>query len=280
MKSKVCQFTPKKRRGLSSVVGALLFVVLMVATFSVLGVALNSQTDIVSTSRDIADIGLKKQQEAFDLISINQPLSENLEVSLINNGQNAAEMFTLIMTNKSDFGEPTRTFEIPSDTSFLAPGADEPTDIVETLNILLDIPAANVTERYEFKVISSLGTIKKLIIDCNGDTMTCGPLTGPIGTGALSAQLFLDGPTGVNGKISTVIMFIQNTGDATVYDLEPIRDCATMTETVPVGGTHTFFPCNLTPVGPTFIPSLNAGAVAIFKWDGVLSCVPDDVYKR
>ena len=179
----------------------------------------------------------------YDLISINQPLSDNLEVTLINKGQNAAEMFTLIMTNKSDIGEPVTTFEIPSDTSFLATGDNDPTDIVETLNIILDIPAVNVTERYEFKVISSLGTIKKLTIDCNGTTETCGPISGPIGTGELSSQLFLDGPTGVNGKTSTVIMFIQNTGDATVYDLEPIRDCATMTDTVPPGGTHTFDPC-------------------------------------
>ncbi len=63
MKSKDYQYTPKNRRGLSSIIGALLFVVLMVATFSVLGIALNSQTDIVETSRDIADLGLKQQQE-------------------------------------------------------------------------------------------------------------------------------------------------------------------------------------------------------------------------
>ena len=43
-----------KRRGLSSIVGALLFVVLMVSTFAVLGVALDSQTDIASTGRDVA----------------------------------------------------------------------------------------------------------------------------------------------------------------------------------------------------------------------------------
>jgi len=65
MKSKNCRFNPKKRRGLSSVIGALLFVVLMVATFSVLGIALNTQTDIVSTARDVSDIDLKKQQEDF-----------------------------------------------------------------------------------------------------------------------------------------------------------------------------------------------------------------------
>ena len=65
MKFKDCQYS-KKRRGLSTIVGALLFVVLMVATFSVLGIALNSQTEIATTSRDVADMDLKKQQEKFD----------------------------------------------------------------------------------------------------------------------------------------------------------------------------------------------------------------------
>ena len=276
MKSKDCQFIPKNRRGLSTIVGALLFVVLMVATFGVLGIALTSQTDIVQTSRDVTDLGLAQQQEDFDLVSITQAAGDDLEVSLINDGQNAAEMFTMIMTNKSDVGEPTQTFEIPSLTSFLAPGAELPTDIVQTLNITMSTPAVNVTETYDFKVISSLGTIKKLRIECTDDGV-CGPLTGPIGTGALSVQLFLDGPTGINTKTSTIIMFVQNTGDATVLNISPVRTCTAMTTTVPAGGTHTFTSCD--PPTPASIPELAGGAVAIFKYDGVANCAVGDVFK-
>ena len=129
MKFKDCQYS-KKRRGLSTIVGALLFVVLMVATFSVLGIALNSQTEIATTSRDVADIDLKKQQEDFVLNSITQAPAAFLKVELTNEGQNAAEMFTVVMTNTTDAGEPTRTFEIPSATSFLLPGDNTPTNIV------------------------------------------------------------------------------------------------------------------------------------------------------
>ena len=276
MKFKDCQFIPKNRRGLSTIVGALLFVVLMVATFSVLGIALNSQTDIVQTSRDVTDLGLAQQQEDFDLVSITQAAGDDLEVDLINNGQNAAEMFTMIMTNKSDAGEPTQTFEIPSGTSFLAPGAELPTDIVQTLNITMNTPTVNVTETYDFKVISSLGTIKKLRIECTDDGV-CGPLTGSIGEGALSVQLFLDGPTGINGKTSTIIMFVQNTGDATILDVEPVLTCAAMTTTVPVGGDHTFTGCE--PPTPASITELPGGAVGIFKYDGLALCDVGDVYK-
>ena len=77
MKTKNCNFVIK-RRGLSSIVGALIFVVLMVATFAVLGVALDSQTDIVDVSRDVADLGLKKQQESFQINSVRQDSGQSV----------------------------------------------------------------------------------------------------------------------------------------------------------------------------------------------------------
>jgi len=119
MKFNNCQYTPKKRRGLATIVGALLFVVLVVGIFAVSGIALDSQTDIVTTSKDVADTGLKEQQEDFVYNSVLQLPAGFLQVNLTNQGQNSAEMFTIIMTNKSDIGEPTQTIEIPSATSFL-----------------------------------------------------------------------------------------------------------------------------------------------------------------
>ncbi|NNL37738.1 MAG: hypothetical protein HKP34_05480, partial [Nitrosopumilus sp.] len=47
MNPKKSSLIPKNRRGLSSVVGALFFTVLMIAGFSVLSLALDAQTDIV-----------------------------------------------------------------------------------------------------------------------------------------------------------------------------------------------------------------------------------------
>jgi len=138
MKSKNFQFNPKKRRGLSSVVGALLFVALMVATFSVLGIALNTQTDIVNTARDVSDIDLKKHQEDFIINTVFQAPGESLQINATNLGQNAVEIFTVILTNNTDTagGFPTATIEIPSDTSFQAPGNNKPpTDVVKTLNL-------------------------------------------------------------------------------------------------------------------------------------------------
>ena len=274
MTFKNLQFISKKRRGLSSIVGALLFVVLMVATFSVLGVALNSQTDIASTSRDVAAKDLEKQQEKFTLNNIVQLPGGFLQVNMTNQGQNSAEMFTIIMTNITDTGEPTRTFEIPSDTSFLAPRNDDQTNIVRTLDLELDIPVSG-SEFYNFKVISSLGTIKTLSIECKFGGL-CGPSVPTVGLGALQAQLFLNGPNGVNTKTSTVVLFVQNTGSSSVYNVSPINDCDAMTTPPPAPSVSTFDPCILDSPDP--FPELLPGSTAIFKWDGIVNAEIDETF--
>ena len=58
---KKSSLSPKNRRGLSSIVGALFFTVLMIAGFSVLSLALDAQTDIVTTQRIVSDVEIKKQ---------------------------------------------------------------------------------------------------------------------------------------------------------------------------------------------------------------------------
>jgi len=296
MKFNNCQYTHKKRRGLSSVVGILLFVALMVPTFGVLGIVLNSQTDIVSTGREVADTGLKKHQEDLVFNTVLQLPTGFLQVNLTNQGQNAAEMLTIIMTNKSDVGYPTRTFEIPSDTSFLTPRVDKSTNIVSTLNLRLDTPGPGLREDYDFKVISSLGTIKKLSVTCD-DTGLCGPVfPPPTGPASLSAQLFLDGPTGINTKTSTVIMFVQNTGGAPLEDVYPVAACnsanfPSISNAPPViPGRGNFTGCTLTPppvaAGTCGSPANNngngvcllPGEAVLFKWDGVVEGDIDDVF--
>jgi len=97
MKFNNCQYTPKNRRGLSSLIGGLLLVLLMVPTFAVLGIVLNSQTDIVSTGREVADHALEKQQEDLVINTVSQLPAGFLQVNLTNNGQKQAEMFTIII---------------------------------------------------------------------------------------------------------------------------------------------------------------------------------------
>ena len=78
-------FLPQNRRGLSSVVGALFFTVLMIAGFSVLSLALDAQTDIVTTQRIVSDVEIKKQQEKFAVIA-STDANDILNLSIHNQG--------------------------------------------------------------------------------------------------------------------------------------------------------------------------------------------------
>ncbi len=85
---------PQNRRGLSSVVGALFFVILMIAGFSVLSLALDAQTDIVTTQRIVSDTEIKKQQEQFGVFASTDG-NDILSVSVDNEGQNPVEISSI-----------------------------------------------------------------------------------------------------------------------------------------------------------------------------------------
>jgi hypothetical protein len=263
---------PQRRRGLSSIVGALLFVVLMVAAFAVLGVALDSQTDIVDTGRIVADTGLKKQQENFAINTIVQLPGESLQVNVTNLGQNPTEIFTLVITNSSDITNdyPTHTVDIPSDTSFLPPNSGTPVDIVKTLN--LEMKNTPSQELYQFKIISSLGNIEKLFLVCQNGT--CGLGSGG-GSSGLFAQFLMDGPNAVNTKNSTGVMFVTNTGEVPLTDVAPITACSSMWTVSPDTTGRNVSPCVLEPAT---IPNLAVGQTALFKWDGTMFGEIDDEF--
>jgi len=280
MRIKDCQFRPKNRRGLSSVIGGLIFAILMVSGFSMFGVVLDYQGDMGQTAKMVASADLKKQQEDFK-INIFTDSNQLLTVDVNNIGQNHVQIPTLIITNSTDFanGFPTKVHDIPSDTWFVAP--DYTQNIVSTIPITLKL-AQNLgdTERYHFKVISSIGTIKTTTLSC--DFTQC----GPIGSGgSLEATLFLDSPNGVNTKTSTVIMFVSNTVDVAITDIQPTAgftapmcddlwtfDNSTATESKFIEDVD---PCSVSPSSPiTLAPHTST----VFKWDATILGDLDSVF--
>ena len=123
MKFKDCQFRPKNRRGLATVVGGLIFIILMVSAFSMLGLAIEYQGDLGQTAKIVANADLKKQQEDFK-INIFTDSNQLLTVDVTNIGQNHVEIHTLIITNSTDAanGFPTKVHDILSSSSFVGPG--------------------------------------------------------------------------------------------------------------------------------------------------------------
>ena len=195
-------YLPKKRRGLSSVVGALFFTVLMIAGFSVLSLALDAQTDIVTTQRMVSDIEIKKQQEQFAVFA---SIDENnlLSMNVKNQGQNPVEITSMWIVNKTLPNQPVTRFDINFEDAFVPSGF--------TTNILSKQTLEMIPDTYDIKIISSLGTIDidELVVGLGASI------------GGLRAELITDPPDVVLGKNVTVAMIVTNTGDAEIKNIQP-----------------------------------------------------------
>ena len=236
MNSKTNSFLPKNRRGLSSVVGALFFTVLMIAGFSVLSLALDAQTDIVTTQRFVSDIEIKKQQEDFRILVSTNP-SDILSVSVNNLGQNPVEISNIWIMNKTLPDQPAKRYDMNYDDAFIPSGFSS--DVVASQSLTM------IPDTYDIKVISSLGTIETA------------EFTVGSGSGSdLRAELITDPPDVIIGQNVTVAMLVTNTGPDTIYNVQPSSLNVTGSGIVLSSTSHT----------PPFA-DLNGGASVMFSWD-------------
>jgi hypothetical protein len=239
---------PKNRRGLSSVVGALFFTVLMIAGFSVLSLALDAQTDIVTTQRIVSDIEIKKQQEEFGVL-VSTDSNDILNVSVNNQGQNPVEITSVWITNKTLPDEPVKRYSINFDDAFVPPGFVS--NVVSTQSLTIN------PDKYDIKVISSYGSIKKVELDTNGG-----------GSNGLRAEMLTDPPDPVIGKNVTTAMMVTNTGDLPIYNVYPNP----LNTSTTGGGTIT----TSSPT-PSSVGTLTGGASVMFTWDSQVTGSSGDV---
>ena len=238
MISKKIFFMPKNRRGLSSVVGALFFTVLMIAGFSVLSLALDAQTDIVTTQRMVSDVEIKKQQEEFGVL-VSTDGNNMLNVSVKNEGQNPVEISSIWITNKTLPDQPATRYDINYDDAFVPSGFSS--------NVVSSQSLQMTPDTYDIKVISSYGTIQIVEFDNNGG-----------GSSNLRAELITDPPDVIIGQNVTVAMMVTNTGDKPINGVHPgpLDFIPTGTGSVMASSSYT----------PTSV-NLNPGASVMFKWD-------------
>lgn len=233
--------TSNSRRGISSVVGALIFTVLMIAGFSAMSLALDSQTDIVNTQRVVADIELKKQQEQFG-IAVFADANNILNVSVDNNGQNPVEISRIWITNKTLPTQPATPFSVASDDAFVPTGF--------TSNVLSTQPLYIVPDTYDVKVISTLGTVRTA-------ELTIG--AGPSSSG-LRAELITNPPDVIIGQNVTVAMVVTNTGSTIIEDVSP--GPLTVTPALAVVASSSPIPVSV---------DLTPGESVLFSWDYTIS---------
>lgn len=235
---KTSTFLPQNRRGLSSVVGALFFTVLMIAGFSVLSLALDAQTDIVTTQRIVSDFEIEKQQEKFGVFA-STDANDILNISVNNEGQNPVEISSIWIINKTLPEQPVKRYAITYDDAFVPPNF--------VSNILSTQSLEMIPDTYDIKIISALGSIETIEFDNNGG-----------GSAALRAELLTDPPDPVIGKNVTVAMMVTNTGEIPIANVLP----SALSSSTSGGGSILISPP--VPSGPL---TLTGGASVMFTWD-------------
>ena len=231
-------FYPDSRRGISSVVGALIFTVLMIAGFSAMSLALDSQSDIVNTQRVVADVELQAQQEEFE-IEVSTSVNNILNVTVNNIGQNSVQISHLFITNKTLTSQPVQDFFINPVDEIISP--QHKSDVLSTQ------PLYMIPDIYDIKVISALGTVKTAELN-----MISGSSSG------LRAELVTDPPDVIIGQNVTVAMIVTNTGDSTITNVHPNSLTFSSTGIGSVMASSSYTPTSV---------DLNGGASVMFSWD-------------
>ncbi|MFQ5497292.1 MAG: hypothetical protein ACE5DU_05335 [Nitrosopumilus sp.] len=219
-------------------VGALFFTVLMVAGFSVLSLALDAQTDIVTTQRLISDVELKKQQERFG-IAVSTDSNNKLDISVSNFGQNPVEISSFWIINKTLSTQPATRYSVNYDDSFVTNGA--PSSILGSQSLYM------IPDSYDIKVMSSLGTIEiaELVVGSGGSSVN-----------NLRSILVTDPPDVVLGQNVTIGMLVTNTGQLRIDGVTPSGISVNPSSAVTASSPPNFSSVDLTP-GESFL----------FLWD-------------
>jgi len=210
----------------------------MVAGFSVMSLALDAQTDIVSTQRIVSEIEIKKQQERFG-IAVSTDSNNLLNISVNNLGQNPVGIASFWIINKTLSSAPATRYEINYEDSFVTGGS--------STQILLSQPLYITPDTYDIKVISSLGTIEFVELEVG---------LGGSSSNSLRAVLITDPPDVVLGQNVTIAMIVTNTGQLIIEDVTPSTPSVN-----PPGAVVASSPPNLSSV------DLIPGESILFTWD-------------
>jgi len=218
----------------------------MVAGFSVLSLALDAQTDIVTTQRVISDIELKKQQERFG-IAVSTDANNFLDISVTNLGQNPVGISSFWIINKTLADAPATRYEIDYDNSFVTGGS--------TTQIITSQTLSMIPDTYDIKVVSSLGTIEIAELDVSA---------GGSSSNSLRSVMVTDPPDVILGQNVTIGMVVTNTGTLPISGVSPLLPTAN-----PPGAVIESSGPNLSSV------DLIPGESFLFLWDYTIDGTAD-----
>jgi hypothetical protein len=184
------------RRGISTIVGGIIFLVLLTSGFSAFYIAINTQREI---SKNIVE----KTQEQFLISAGTNPVDNKLGIQVKNQGPNPVEITNIWIINKSSIEVPPNSanrYDINYEDALIPPGYGAP--------ILENTPLYLAPNDYTVKVVSSLGSIKQTDLTVGGPNN-------------LLAELFTIPPDVRIGENVTIALRVTNVGDTPLIDVEP-----------------------------------------------------------
>jgi len=230
-----------QRKGISSIVGGIFFLVLMTSGFTVYYVALDSQSQMLYTQQIIANNEVAKIKEKFVVAASSSGVNNLLSLQVLNTGNNPIKIADVWIVNKTDAAEPATKYDLDY--------RDVSIPVGHNGNILSNTPLYLISDIYDIKVITSIGTIQAVEYDVAG------------GSNILRAQMVAIPQDVRFGENVTVALIVTNTGDFSIdtvvaNDLDVNPDQCTAdpnpifvgpTNLSPSQSTMFFWDCELDP---------------------------------
>lgn len=181
-----------KRKGISTIIGSVFFLVLLTAGLSVSYLVIETQSNMIKTQQVIADSEIKKIQEKFTVSTLADSAdNDRLAVYVKNEGSNSLQIDSIWIVNQTAPNYPATKYDVNYTDSVLAPGYGT--------QILQNYPLYMNSGDYIVKVISSIGTIRTAELQVGGN-------------GPLKTKLIIDPPDVSIGENATAWIFVTNTG--------------------------------------------------------------------
>jgi len=237
---KFLNFKNNRQKGISSIVGGIFFLVLMTSGFTVYYIALDTQSQMLDVQQIIADTEVAKIQEKFVVAASSSGVNNLLSLQVLNTGNNPVEIGDVWIINKTDAAAPAARHDLDYRDASIPVG--------HSRNILSNTPLYLISDIYDIKVISSIGTIQAVEYDVAG------------GSNILNAQMVAIPQDVRFGENVTVILMITNTGE---FDVKEVR----ANPGFDVSPDQCRDPPNLIFGGPS---DLGPSQSTMFFWDCVL----------
>jgi len=223
-----------KRRAISTIVGAAIFLVLFVGASSTFFIAMDVQRDTINTQRVISDSIMEKSKEKFSIaVSTDGSNNNRLGIQVKNQGTNPVEVGDIwIINNSGSF--PATKYLIDYKDSVIPPGYGS--------NILENTPLFMNTDDYDIKVVSTFGTVAKSKLNVGASNN-------------MRATLIAIPPDVKVGQNVTLTLHVENIGDTTLLNVAPN------------GGYPNISPAFTSAAPPVPLPvDLDPGEGVFFTW--------------